>query len=153
MVAHVLDICHPDVETFISGEIIPSNPSTQSGNALNDLPNHEWMGARWQEKKTKSQSQGLIKDTTSSRLRNASVRLHPKNLGSPLPPGKCLLSLQDMFKCIPSGEVFPRSSSLCLCLYSTGLCHYCNTCATDTKTFVSTQLSLPLDTAVLEHAP
>lgn len=29
MVAHMLEICHPDLETFISGEIISSKPSTQ----------------------------------------------------------------------------------------------------------------------------
>lgn len=100
------------------------------------------MGARWQEKKTKSQSQGLIKDATSSRLRNASVRLHPENSGSPLPPGKCLLRLQDMFKCKPSVKSSPGPPAYAFCLYSTGLCHYYNTCATDTKpSFLHSSLS------------
>lgn len=42
-------------------------------------------------------------------LREASL----SELSTPFPPGKLLLNLQVLFRCKLSGEVFPRSSSIC----------------------------------------
>ena len=118
------------------------------------LPIHGGKGTKWQGKKTKFQSWELSRNTTYSGLKNASMKLHLQNLRSPALLGKLLLSLQDMFKCKPTGEIFPRSSSLCHLStwpWLRSLPYYLYNW--HTPVLVSTELSLPLDTALLKHVP